>query len=276
MLCDIFDARMPAFPEGRQTELRAQLNTARSVTLISGNLTTFRSETAGVSARCYKNGVYGFASMAELSVTAAEAVLKAASDNTAFMDSHLKKGAPPLPGLNKAHVNRAALLRDGEQKVYIEFLRELDGLIAGKYKRLTGRRVAVKADCMEKLLQTSEGSRAHTSLPRCYVYVLMSAETRSSMPVEVFKPFGGFGSFEDNFSDPRLLLEGIDDYYGKLMDKCSGVYPEAGIKTCVLDGGLAGMLAHEAVGHTVEADLVMGGSAAGGRLNSRSPLKRCR
>jgi TldD protein len=35
----------------------------------------------------------------------------------------------------------------------------------------------------------------------------------------------------------------------------------------VLGGELAGMLAHEAVGHTVEADLVLGGSVAGSMMN---------
>ena len=35
---------------------------------------------------------------------------------------------------------------------------------------------------------------------------------------------------------------------------------------CVLTGELAGMLAHEAVGHTVESDLVMAGSVAASLL----------
>ena len=43
---------------------------------------------------------------------------------------------------------------------------------------------------------------------------------------------------------------------------------------CVLDAELAGILAHEAIGHTTEADLVLGGSVAGPLLNktAASPL----
>jgi TldD protein len=93
----------------------------------------------------------------------------------------------------------------------------------------------------------------------------------SGMPIELYKIFGDYGAFEDIFSDPLLLAEGIDDYYKKLMDKREGVYADAGLKTCILDGGLAGMLAHEAVGHTVEADLVIGGSVAGSFLNRQVP-----
>ena len=66
----------------------------------------------------------------------------------------------------------------------------------------------------------------------------------------------------------------IDALYGRLMDKKEGVYAEAGYKTVVLGGNMGGMLAHEAVGHTVEADLVRGGSVAGPNLNKpvASPL----
>jgi len=65
------------------------------------------------------------------------------------------------------------------------------------------------------------------------------------------------------------MFPGIDRLHRKLMDKVDGVYAEAGYKTVILGGKLSGMLAHEAVGHTVEADLVMGGSVAGPNLNKR-------
>ena len=53
------------------------------------------------------------------------------------------------------------------------------------------------------------------------------------------------------------------------MDKREGVYADAGRKTVILGGMMTGMLSHEAVGHTVEADLVLGGSVAGPCLNKR-------
>jgi TldD protein len=46
------------------------------------------------------------------------------------------------------------------------------------------------------------------------------------------------------------------------MDKREGVYPEAGVADVILDASLAGILAHEAVGHTAESDLVRSGSIA--------------
>lgn len=49
---------------------------------------------------------------------------------------------------------------------------------------------------------------------------------------------------------------------------------EAGIKECILESNLAGTLAHEAIGHTTEADIVLGGSVAADNLEKQvaSPI----
>ena len=55
----------------------------------------------------------------------------------------------------------------------------------------------------------------------------------------------------------------------KLIQKSIGVHAKAGFHEVVLDADLAGILAHEAIGHTTEADLVMGGSIAGDFVNQK-------
>ena len=81
MLQDIITPKKALFVPGAHTELRAQLSRTRRVVSVQGSLIgNTRTETSGVSARVYKNGTYGFSSMAELSGDAAEAVLRAASD----------------------------------------------------------------------------------------------------------------------------------------------------------------------------------------------------
>ncbi|MBR4952949.1 MAG: TldD/PmbA family protein, partial [Oscillospiraceae bacterium] len=82
MIKDIITGHKIAMPAGVHTELRAQINSSRGVAMLSGNIVSnARSDVSGVSARCYKNGVYGFSSMAELSDDAVRSVLKAAQDN---------------------------------------------------------------------------------------------------------------------------------------------------------------------------------------------------
>ena len=92
MLNDILKTKKSLFSDDVQTVLRGQENRNRRVVFLQGNLVgNVRSETRGVSARVFKNGVYGFSSMAEYSKSAADAVLKAATENAKFLDSQDRK-----------------------------------------------------------------------------------------------------------------------------------------------------------------------------------------
>ena len=86
MIKDILTQNKSLFGDGVHTELRAQVNRKRGVTMLSGNLTgNSRTEVSGVSARVWKDGFYGFSSEAEISDSAAKSVLRAATENAAFM-----------------------------------------------------------------------------------------------------------------------------------------------------------------------------------------------
>ncbi|MBD5536761.1 MAG: TldD/PmbA family protein [Lachnospiraceae bacterium] len=270
MLEDFISGKKSLFTTGVHTELRAQENKQRRVSLVQGNLTAnARLETAGVSARVYKNGVYGFSSMAECTGAAAEAVLKAATENALFMDKHIQKGKDNFPSIAAGTTPLNKVIFDTEQKRYIEFVKEVDAYISEKYPNLASRSVVLSADSMEKIICTSDGYDGHVTLPRTYIYLFLNSESTSGVPLELYKPVGGYGNFDDIFKAPSQVYADIDALYETLMQKREGVYAEAGYKTVVLGGILSGMLAHEAVGHTVEADLVFGGSVAGPALHKQ-------
>ena len=271
MLNDILKAKKSLFADGVQTVLRGQENRNRRVVFLQGNLVgNVRSETRGVNARVCKNGVYGFSSMAEYSRSAADAVLKAATQNALFLNGHAPKGLPAQPSYGTGIVPVHKTIIDFEQKRLIETCKAIDDYIVRTYPNLASRTVVYTEDSQDKILYTSDAYDGHITNPRCYIYVMMTAlSKKDNAPLELYKVFGGSGSFEDNFSDITKLYPGIDELYKKLMAKTEGVYAEAGYKQVILGGTLAGMLAHEAVGHTVEADLVLGGSVAGPNLNKR-------
>ena len=270
MLQDILTANKGLFTTGAHTELRGQKNRTRRAVLLNGDLVSnVRSDVSGVSARVYRGGVYGFSSMAEYSEEAAETVLKAATENAAFMDRHAGAGKPALPPLDVRQLPAQADIHDPAQKVYVDIAHEVDTYIEKKYPNLVSRRVIATEDSMEKLLVISDGADAHILAPRSYIYVMLTVMTEAGAPVELFKAFGGQGTFDLNFRDAAALHAGIDRLYDQLMQKREGVYADAGEKTVILDGMMTGMLSHEAVGHTVEADLVLGGSVAAHNLNKR-------
>ena len=270
MLQDIIGTKKGLFADGVQTVLRGHENRQRRVVLLKGNLVqNARSEASGINARVNNRGTFGFASIAEYSPEAAEKVIKAATENALALGRHSGRDValPASLGTGIIKLNRDIV--DTDQKTIIEMCKTVDSYIETKYPDLTSRTVVYYEDSQDRIVYTSDACNGHLVTPRCYVYVMMSAETKDGVPVELFKAFGGFGSFYDHFTNPEKLYPGIDELYKKLMDKKEGVYAEAGYKTVVLGGMMGGMLAHEAVGHTVEADLVRGGSVAGPNLNKR-------
>lgn len=66
-------------------EVRAQRNTRRGVSIVSGNLVAnVQSENTGVSSRVHKNGVWGFSSTADYNEENVKKVIKAAEENAVF------------------------------------------------------------------------------------------------------------------------------------------------------------------------------------------------
>ncbi|MCL2070106.1 MAG: TldD/PmbA family protein [Treponema sp.] len=269
MLNDLLSAHKGSFKD--HTELRAQVNTTRQVSFLAGNMThNAQSSEGGVSARVYRGGTYGFASGAEYSSESIKNVLGAATDNAAFMDRQVNKSMPPLPQL--ASGSFEAQTKPGNeipQSILIDYAKALDDMIANKYKKLSSRTILANSLEIEKLLVVSDGADSHFYQPRSLVYVWLTVETDDGIPVELYKPFGGYGHFDALFPDPALMSADIEALYEQLMQKREGVFPNAGMAKCVLHPELAGMLAHEAVGHTVEADLVLGGSVAAHNLGKQ-------
>ena len=196
-------------------------------------------------------------------------MIRAATDNARFLSRHTnqKMILPPSIGTGTVPLNREIV--DTEQQMLIDACRRIDAYIEANCPKLTSRTVVYTEDSQDRIVYSSDAYCGHLTTPRCYIYVMLDAESDTGVPVELFKAFGGYGSFADHFSDVKKYFPEIDKLYAQLMDKREGVYAEAGYKTVILGGNMGGMLAHEAVGHTVEADLVDGGSVAGPSLNKR-------
>ena len=263
MLKDIITKQKDKFIPDAHTELRSENISVRRVTSMQGNMVgNSRTDESGVCARVYKNGVYGFSSTAELTEDAAKNVLKAASDNAIFLDGHIGKGKPSFKNINGQNVEEYDEIPETDQKVYLDAIRDLDNYIVRKYPELSSRTISIMEETIEKHLVTSDGIDGHIILPRSYIYVFMTSETSSGMPVELFRVGGGEGVFLDNFPNYDEMYRAIDELHETIMYKREGIYADAGEKEVILGGMMTGMLSHEAVGHTVEADIVRNGSVA--------------
>ncbi|OQY38341.1 MAG: peptidase, partial [Candidatus Cloacimonetes bacterium 4572_65] len=108
---------------------------------------------------------------------------------------------------------------------------------------------------------TSDGSEFKTVIQRSFIRCMLMIENGSEMISEACI-LGGLGDFEDNIINLEEFYSEIATTYKHLINKKSAVFAEAGIQDVVLGADLAGILAHEAIGHTTEADLVRNGSIA--------------
>ena len=257
----------------RYTELRYQENRTMSIAFLKGNLVqNYKNTTTGISARVYSNGSWGFASSPDTDNI--KYVVDAATQNAMFLDMREKKSAAAFTADNPKMEKDFGIKKiKFTQNDIMDFVKALDSYIERKYPDLNSRTVALNCLDMEKSLLTSDGASLYSLIPRTYFRFSLSMD-KGSDPVEVYDSAGGLGHFEDNFSTPDKLFETIDSLYEHLAKKNEGIYASAGVKVCALDSALAGILAHEAIGHTAEADLVLGGSVAADYIGkeSASPL----
>ncbi|MBR3766849.1 MAG: TldD/PmbA family protein [Clostridia bacterium] len=257
-------------------ELRMQTARTRRVSIVGGALVgNMSSVSKGIGARVYKNGVWGFASKSNTDENSAKEVLLSATENAGLLSAKIPKNKGKLINAQCVQYSEKRAFTDVSQKTLVDFAKEVDSYIEKKYPALTSRHVGLSTGCIEKTLYTSEGSFAYQLFPRTYMIVSMSIEASDGTNIELFDVMGGGeGYFSDHYSDPALLFPMIDSLYEELINKKEGIFPDAGEALCIIDSSIAGMVAHEAVGHTVEADLVLAGSVAASNLGKEvaSPL----
>ncbi len=253
------------------TELRGQRNRKSKITLLNGDITdNEQSSQSGVSARVYKNGMWGFSSSPSPEDENIETILSTALDNASFLASREEKRGKGLPeGGVRAEKDFSTDQKRISRKDKIDFLRDVDGYIERNYSDISSRTVSLREFDMEKQLINSRGSRSYSLTPRTVLYIKLTMKKKGK-PVALYETFGNLGQFEDCYEDPGETYKDIDELYEHLREKKEGVFPEPGIKPCILDADLAGILAHEAMGHTTEADMVLAGSVASQYLGEKA------
>lgn len=243
--------------ETRQHELRKT-----RMVMVDGNLTVnLRTLQRGLSARAYVDGYWGFAS-APLAAGGSdrESVQRQALDNARAM---ARFGARPALALPEArYVGRHAYA--GREPLSPtecnERLAELHAYCKQHYPGLRSTRFLIGDEHHAKQLRTEGGGESLASIQRAACMFTLVGEDADGAPIEVDEVLSAKGSLSDLDWSLAALAPLLDRVHEHLQAKRHAVPARGGQHTVVLAPELAGMLAHEAMGHPCEADAVIGGA----------------
>ena len=252
------------------SELRSQTNRAHVLAMLNGDLIqNNESMDAGLSCRTFHKGGWGFASSSlQQSATAGDLLAKAEA-NAAFMGQAAgEQTIDKLPqGVfkYKRPYEGKGLLTTKEQ---VEFLQELNALIQKKFTDLKSVQLSIAFHELEKTMVNSLGSETHHILPRTSFHTAFSYEKEGEIS-SLMGLYGDFGRTADVMKEPEDFLESLETQYKQVIDKANGVHAQGGIKDVIISPEVTGVLAHEAIGHPAEADLVKAGSVAGNYIGEK-------
>lgn len=242
-------------------ELRYQTNSNSILMLSNGTLVhNSSSENKGFSARVLKGSGWGFASTSQLNINEIKSTIKQAQANANFLNLKQNKADLILPSrpisLEKDLSSKNKKLSAREK---IDIISDLSNYITKKYSDISNVRITVKEETANKRLVTADNSDFHTIIPRAHIicsFIMANGQEQITENCVL----GGLGDFEDYYKKIEEFKETIEETYGHLINKKSAVFASSGLQDVILDSHLAGILAHEAIGHTTEADIVRGGS----------------
>ena len=247
------------YAEAREHEVRK----VRKV-MIDGNLTA-NSQTSegGISARVFNKGYWGFASIPAMNQKSAEKVAKKAADNASAMCRFGERPRLELTGAGYVGEHGYNGRPPMSQKESMDVMEGVNDLCKTRYPDLKSTSIMLHEESHQKRFNTSTGGDGLNVINRAAVYLMMTAEDKNGQPVELMEAISSKGNLADLELSMGKLEPILDDLHGHLQAKCNAVPARGGDHKIVLSPELSGMLAHEAMGHPCEADLVLGGAVTG-------------
>ncbi len=252
-------------------ELRYHGKVFRSITAEKGKIerTTTRRR-SGIGIRVLDSGTWGFASTGSQDPTVIRQAIEDARQAAKASASHRRHKINSLPPVQLAQGDFSA---PGVDEVIQKPLAEKIQLTLDTeaQTRSTSPQIS-SASCTyneiyeEKAIVTTDGADVSFRLVRPEFRIQAIAEAAGQLS-SGFESVGVTGGWECLFrQDPFKMAEQAASTAINLL---TAKHPEGGRATVILSPSIVGLLVHEAIGHTVEADFVLSGSVAAGQLGQR-------
>jgi len=250
-------------------ELRYHKKRTRLVAVEKGRVDQAKiSEHTGVGVRVLQDGTWGFASTDRLETgrvrQAIDSARSAARSSAAIKRDRVE--APPATNLARGRFDSPGYdeLENRALEDSLDLVLKLEGETRAASSSIQSASCAYTEIFEEKGIVTTDGAKAWTRLVRPEFRVSAVAQKDGDIQ-RAGEAVGATGAWDCLFhgQTPDSLAEKAAK---TAVDLLSAKYPEGGRKRVLLSPALVGLLTHEAIGHTVEADFVLAGSCAADKL----------
>jgi TldD protein len=234
------------------------------------------SVVAGIGVRVLHQGAWGFAATTSIDERSIQAAIEQALKSAKAL-SRVRKGAPIY--LQRGELAKMDYVGPGYDELIqlstadkLAKVVDTENLLKSQSSRIVTASCRYNEIFEEKIVCTSDGACASMKIANPEFSVGAIAENNGEQ-VSAGRGAGVAGGWQCLFGHPSLG-QYIEDTAKLSVDLLSAKYPDAGLKRVILAPAVVGLLCHEAIGHTVEADFVKAGSIAQGKIGNdvASPL----
>jgi len=253
-------------------EARYHKRTSKNFMVQKGRVdTAHHASTVGVGVRALVNGSWGFSATSQMNPASLKQALNDAIEMAKLM-AKLRKSEPI--SLAKANLATQDIIGPDYHELYsmsssdkLQQIIELEKQIQTASKSIQSASCSYKEIFEEKIVVTSDGAEGSYKIALPEVSFSAIAEGHGEQSF-MHQGAGVSGGWTCLYNHPSI--QNATENTAKLaVDLLDAKYPDGGVKTCILSPDLVGLLCHEAIGHTVEADFVTSGSVAQGMIGKR-------
>lgn len=257
---------------GDYAEMRFHERKSTYIRIAGGELedATFLKN-AGVGVRALVNGAWGFSSTNLLEAGAIEGSLQDAEKAARVASQNRKEG---IEGLADVKLAKGTFRPKVNDPVENHSLEEKMKLVVEAEKTAKEKSESVKSAISayselvdRKAIVSTDGAEfeLHDVKPEFYVYAIAS---ENGDKIGALKSASVTGGWKDLFrrTDSVKIAKDASELASKLI---KAKHPKGEKATIILEPSIVGLISHEAIGHTVEADFVLSGSIAKGKLGQK-------
>lgn len=224
----------------------------------------------GIGVRVLEAGTWGFASTSELSKSAIQTAIHKAK-RAALASSSLRKDK--IGSLAEANFAKGDFVGNGLEDFQKSVEEKLDLVLSiqknaqASSGQLQSVRVGYSEIYEEKAIVTTDGADSFFRLfrPEFRVSAVAKDAKKLESGSHSIGVTGGWNCLFRSMSPSQISEEACKT----AIDLLKSEIPNGGMSTVILSPSIVGLLVHEAIGHTVEADFVLSGSVAKDRINTR-------